>query len=478
MIGFASMHRPVRVQAPIVGLILAVLCADLVAVLAILRAQIPSLVIVAGVIAFAIALARPRIAYAAVTVTLILIPVYASPKFGPLHLEPTAVGMWITAFALVIRQGTRGRLPRPGYIDLAVLTLVLLLGLTLVFSVQEKAAFIQASFLWLGPYIATRLLLNEEADPAWLLKLLILTTLAGVPIILLEFVTGTNPFFSLSLDSGSSEIWGISQIRFGADRVEGAFGHSIAAAMFFATALVACLGVLLHEHRRISGSPWVVAGLVLLPALAMTVSRTGYLLLTVGVLMLAWVAGGVARRRMSIALVCIALLVAGMSQIAPPEIQSPVELATSSSNQLDASTRHREGLLQAAMRPGALEPWGPSDVPLAYHVDPENPSIDNAYLAIAGGWGILPALGLVLVALCVLVATLRARRERYGAVLLAATTANLAALLGVAFITQQQILIWMLVGACAALVAPTRPFPALPFGAGRNLLDGGRVSKP
>ena len=69
-------------------------------------------VIVLGLGGCAFAIARPRWLFAVAISTLVFVPIYASPDFGPVLLYPAVVSLWILAGGLVWRRivGSLGRL--------------------------------------------------------------------------------------------------------------------------------------------------------------------------------------------------------------------------------------------------------------------------------------------------------------------------------------------------------------------------------
>jgi hypothetical protein len=77
---------------------------------------------------------------------------------------------------------------------------------------------------------------------------------------------------------------------------------------------------------------------------------------------------------------------------------------------------------------------------------------DNAYIILADQWGLIPTAALLFIALAMLLVVGRwYARDPEGLVALPIVAfATLVALFFVAFITQQQVVIWLLLGSAAA----------------------------
>jgi hypothetical protein len=116
------------------------------------------------------------------------------------------------------------------------------------------------------------------------------------------------------------------------------------------------------------------------------------------------------------------------------------------------SGAYREKLLERALEPGVLGLWGNPYNKVTRAVSSTNNATDNAYIILADGWGLIPTFSLFAIAAGLLVAIVLAKKRRAGplvALPIAALT-SLASLFFVAFITQQQVMIWILIGASSA----------------------------
>ena len=404
---------------------------------------------VIGAAGFAVALAEPRWALVPIFATLAFIPVYAAPKVGPLYLEATVCGLWLLVAALALRILVQEALPPLSLLDVAVAVFFVVLAGAVVFGGEQNATYIQRVFLWFGPYLALRLFVHRDPDVPFLSRLVVGIALAIVPLVLLEVATGLNPFSNLVLNSGS-DVWGETQERLGSRRAEGAFGHSIALGMFLATAALLALGMGAHTQDRRARGLWLGSTAVLLLALGATLSRTGWVMFGVGMVLLVLTARPAGRARLGVMIAVAAVLTFGASQVLPSEVPTPLSLAAGD-QEISSSGNYRVRLLELALEPGALKVIGPADRALAAPIGGE--SLDNAFLSLAQDFGVLPAVAFFLVVLAVIWSVFRLRRQGLEALLPVVTVTNLVGLLFVALITQQQVLIWALIGATAALVA-------------------------
>jgi len=437
-------------------LVAAVLLAEVV-----LAAAVPGRpIVVAAALAGAIALLaiwRPRLIALPVVASLAFLPVYMSPSAGPLTLEPTVCGLWLVAFAVGVRllAGEGGL--RPTLLDGAVAAFATMLFLSVAVGGSDASDLVHHAFTWFGPYLGVRLLLQRHPDPRAIALTLVAAAVAAVPLLVVEVATGSNPFLPLARAGGAFEIWGDQQARLGADRAEGAWGHPIALSMFLGTTALLALvgGVLAPAGRR--RAAWLTGALVLLVALALTLSRTGWIVLVVGAVLAAAALAPVHRRRLAGLALAAVLLVLAASTALPEVVPSPLALFSGDSAEVDDSGDYRRWLFRQALQPGTLGAFGQPERPLSQALGGDDASIDNAYLVIAQDWGVLAMVGFLLIAGALLVELWRLRGAGMAAALPAVALANLAGLGFVALITQQQVLVWVLIGAVAGIAAARRP---------------------
>ena len=135
------------------------------------------------------------------------------------------------------------------------------------------------------------------------------------------------------------------------------------------------------------------------------------------------------------------------SQVAPTALEA-VPGFEKSETRVDNSSRYRQALLSRALEPGVLNLWGNQQNEVTPYVSGST-ATDNAYIILADTWGLIPTAALFFLALALLAIIARAYgRDATGLVAFPiAGLASLVALFVVAFITQQQVVIWMVLGA-------------------------------
>jgi len=411
---------------------------------------------VLGAIAVAAALSYPGRVFAVLVLAIALIPTYAGPGVGPLLLIPGAALAWMIAAALAWRNAiTRGRIFHPTAIDLAVIAFALLLYVSLSFSAQVTSSDLQNNiFAWGGPFLAARLLLQDTERPAFVVAAsFAIATAIVAPVAVLESLGAENPFSALQFNSVEASVWGAAASRLGQVRAEASFGHPIALSMFVSASALLSLGMAIYASKRKERHAWLALAALAVGVQALTFSRTGWLILVFGVAFLAVTAAlRAARRRLAFvfAAVGVAMVVLMVSGSAPKEL----ELFPSSSSSAEGaafkdSGEYRERLLERALEPGVLGLWGNPVNKVTPAVSSTNDATDNAYIILADEWGLIPTAALVAILATLLMAIVlaRARGAEELVILPIAALTSLCALFFVAFITQQQSVIWLLVGA-------------------------------
>lgn len=406
----------------------------------------------------ALAVQRPAAAFVGVTATLALIPVYAAPLVGNFTVNLTAAGLWLVIAAVTVTQLRHGVGLRPTPIDWAVLLFFALLLVPVLASTQTPSSYVALWLLWLGPYLAARLVLVNPARVELFVRGLAVAALVTVPFALFERVSGTNLFFMVASNYKEADRWAHGSTRLGAERVAAAFGHPIAYSMFLAAVTLLCLaaGVQTRTPRR---RWWLLAAAVLFAVQALTLSRTGWTMLAAGLFLVALVQlGAGAKRRLALILATAVGLGAVAFAFAPVERQVVSAVATGGGPESLTRTRaHRQWLLSHATRPGVLELTGQPEshfnrsvlTPTGYRT--ERASVDNAYLSLANKQGLVVLVGFLLVVLSVMWTFLGTFRRSPLAVICAVTLVIFVGLWFVALITQQQIFVWLMIGASAAV---------------------------
>ncbi len=404
-----------------------------------------------GVVA---AVLRPAALAFAAIVLIVLVPVYAAPALGPLTSHPTVLAAWLAAGGSLLLVSLGRERIRLGTVDAAMAVYLAFLSLAVLFENREKADYLAIVFTTLGPYLAVRLVVPRLRTD-WLPIAFGVATLVSLPFVLFEGATATSPFAGLEFNPVESAVWGEEQERFGILRAEGAFGQAISLSQFAGTAMLLALGAAVMTRRVASRRAWalvIVAGAAML---ALSYSRTGWLIFVLGVVLIAFaMTTGVKRLRLlwtlgSVVVVGALLLV--VSGLAP----SVARLFNDDS--LEGSNNFREILLQRALRGDGIAWFGLKQSPLGAGIE-TGTSIDNAYLALAADWGWVGMIGLILVGVAV-AGSLWSTRGTLWALVPAVTLANFVGLFQVAINTQTKFWLWMLVGGCAGAAAAVAQRP-------------------
>jgi len=409
-------------------------------------------------IAVVAALSYPGRVFGALVLVVALIPTYAAPEVGSLLFIPGAALAWLIAGALAWRNAIeRGRVFHVTGIDLAVLVFAVLMYVSLSYSHRvEFNDYLNDLFAWGGPYLAARLLLQETRRPAFVIATSFAVATAIVaPVAVLEAMGRYNPFLHLQFNSVEASVWSNAASRLGHIRAEASFGHPIALSMFAATSAVLSLGMAIYARRVKERNVWLALAAMAVVVQALTFSRTGWLIVVLGVLFLVVTAAlRAARRRVAaiVAVAGVAVLALMATGNAPKELQLlPSSSAGAEGEAFQNSGVYREALLKRALQPGVLGLWGNPVNKVTPAVSATNKATDNAYIILADAWGLIPTFALIAIAFALLLAIALSRRrggEELVTLPIVALT-SLCALFFVAFITQQQCMIWMLIGAAS-----------------------------
>lgn len=417
---------------------------------------------IVGAALVALALTQPARAFVALALITALIPTYAAPEIGRLLFIPAGALGWAMAAALMWRNAIERGVPfRPTAIDVLVGIFFLLMWVSLSYSEQAKLQELQNDlFAWLGPYLAARLLLAEVKRPMVVIAAAFAAvTVIVAPFALLETMGMKNVFSNLKFNSAEAEAFGNEQLRLGSVRAQTSFGHPIALSMWVSVSALLSLAMAIYARMPKERWLWIALAAIGVGVQVMTFSRTGWLILVLGIFLLALTtAVRAARKRLSwvIAVAGIGVFALMLSGNAPSALQIiPTSggggTAEEATNFRDSGA-YREKLLERALEPGVLGLWGNPYNKVTPVVSSTNSATDNAYIILADTWGLIPTFALFAVAAGLLTSIALARRRDAGplvALPIAALT-SLAGLFFVAFITNEQVMIWILIGAASA----------------------------
>jgi hypothetical protein len=422
------------------------------------------LALVIGLLGVGVAITRPALAFGGLVAIMALIPTYASPSVGPILLVPAAAACWFVGIVLIWRNAlTEGVLFRPNYVDAAFWLFVATMTVSVSFSARASTTdWVHLMFLWVGPYLAARTLLPKVESPVKVTAIAFAAVaVALAPIAISESLGGSNPFYNLNFNSAEFTLWATQVERFGSVRAVTSFGHPIAYSMFLAVSALLSIAMGINSEEAKPRAAWYAAAIVAIGTMALALSRTGWLMVVVGIVLLTLFAvRGPTRKRLFtlFAIVIVAVLIASI--LLPNELSVLPGFGHTQESNYQTSGLYREALLHRALEPGVLGLWGNPTNKVTPAVN-FGTATDNAYIILADTWGLIPTFALfgVGISLLVVAGASRKLKGELSAVLPIAAFTCMVAIFFVAFITQQQVMIWLLVGAAggvAELVAVGR----------------------
>jgi hypothetical protein len=380
---------------------------------------------------------------------LTLIPIYNIPEHEV--LDPGVLGLLVIALI-----GLIGLLPRRQrritMIDVAALVVFAGCALSVVYGHQTMTNLEVVFFLWFCPYFAARSITGSGYRTT-VLKAFAVAGAVAIPLGIIEITYG-NLFLKI-FPYGSDPKYriGVPTRRLGIDRAEGALGQPIPYAMFLTIAAVAAITLWMTRKNR-HNNRWLYIGIGIVAIQATALTRTGWLMIAV-------IAGLVlalnfrtifshGNKRL------IIFAVIGLVVILSIPKTNALILGSSGAGavKLEESANYRTLLIHEALQPGYINPLGttePQIGPLGSF------SIDDEYVHAAWTWGYLPLVGFALMFLAFAREAWRQRRDILSLAVYATCIATMVAIENVAFLTQQEVLIWILWGCASGLtVRPSR----------------------
>jgi hypothetical protein len=391
------------------------------------------LVALAAVGTMVFAISRPRVALA-IGLAAIALPYTWGPQISTLGFGS---GIVVGLLFLIAYASTLTRF-RPSALDLAVLAFAVTPAASAELQGQPLhiSNWIAAAIVF--PYFGFRLLFHATDARRDFATAIVAVGVVVALIGIWEGITGHNPIVHpghLIYSNGGhyTSTWNVVEYRNGHVRALSTFGHPIAFGMFLAIPLAFALA---------RGGLWNLASAgVILVAEVLTYSRGGWIACLVVVLLLA----GRNRGRIVAA---ATVIIAGAIFIGP--INQILTESTSASTEAGNTTYYRVGLLSHAFDGVSLLGHPFADLQSAFAGHPDVTSLVAGTIVQTGLVGLLE---LALIACCVIVALVSARRQAdhdYRAAT-AALTAQLVGLISVALITNYQFFFWVLVAYVATL---------------------------
>lgn len=378
-----------------------------------------------------------------------LVPIVGFPTHKVLY--PAVLALIVVACTSVVGLLPRRR-PQMTMIDVAALVVLAGCALSVAYGHETKTNLEHVLFFWFCPYFAARSITGSGFRTA-VLKAFAIAGAVAIPFGIVEITYG-NLFLKI-FTYGSEPRYGLGvpTRRLGINRAEGALGQPIPYAMFLSIAAVAAITLwMIRENRR--SNRWLYISLGIVAIQATTLTRTGWLMLAVvaGIVIALNVTTIFSYRNTRF--IVFAMVGLGVILAVPKTNELILGSSGTESTKLEVSANYRSKLLQQALQPGYINPYGtvePQIGPLG------SKSIDDEYIHAAWMWGYLPLVGFALMFLAFIRGAWRQRSDVLTLAVYAICISTMVAIEGVAFLTQQEILIWLLWGCASGLaVRPAR----------------------
>jgi capsular exopolysaccharide synthesis family protein len=404
-----------------------------------------------------LAFRRPSWAVVGLAASLALIPSYAAPAKLHFVIHPMLVIAVVLAVAMVLRA-VAGRRSRLSGVDVCVALFVAAMVIAVMLGPRSWKEASSQLWVWVIPYIGGRTIGSSKPLKETFAKTLVFGATVLTPFAIAEAAGLGNPFFSIGT-GGPAAIWAHSDLRAGEGfRVETAWGHPIAYSMFVAVAIVFALVLLGGARSRRERLIYLGAIGALLIDEALSLSRAGWVALGVAVLLLAagrrrGGAGRAARRAIVAgvaALLALAVAFPSVATVPLSLVGLQNDAASTNTAALSSTAGYRTGLYAAAFKGGVASLFGNSPSKLANSVQTGNSSIDSEYLLLLDQWGAVVTVAFLLIVGGLAIRSLADQEDEWTNAFTVSAVGCAVALASVALITQQEYLIWLLIGLGAA----------------------------
>lgn len=406
---------------------------------------------------------RPTTVIVLLAAVLVFVPFYAGPSHFGVLLQPASAVGWLLIAALAARAATdpAARI-RVSPIDVLFVVFMASLLIAPVFGARRFIDVRDPVFNWAGIYIAGRLAFSRVVWRGLFIRAFVLSSLALVPFVIVEAKTGANPFRHIALSEGLVGQYDRSPLRLGLVRAQAGWGHSIALASLFAVAAILSVGLAAQAARGRRMWMWLGAAGALVGGQVLTVSRTGWITLLPGLcLLLLRVRTGRVQRGLLLGAAAVFTVALAVARFSGATTTSVVVTPIVGGNDEFARTQgFRQELIEKGLTPGALHWTGNRDSVFSEVIRSGLTTVDNTYLYLADRWGLMTmfAFGALIVAVLAMAAT--ARLDVEDASLVAAMAGLAVGCIAVGLITQQQLLVFLMLGAVgAACQRRGRPLP-------------------
>ncbi|WP_349899809.1 hypothetical protein [Parafrigoribacterium soli] len=399
------------------------------------RTFMVALGIVAAAVLLLVLRRSPRLAFGMALVALCFVPVWfgfgISPN-GNFYVPMSSAVVVVAVLALLPRHRIRLSI-----MDGVALLLLVVSATSSFFTGNSAVAvafFATAVVYFTGGYLLGRLA-PASVGVMWAYGAVAVVFSVVAFAVILEFVTGFNPFVQLRASNSLYTLWSPLQTRGGIVRAEGAFGHSIALGSSLAMAIPLTLASRFRFPVRAT-----MAGLMLV-ATVFTFSRAGIIAAVLGlVLCVLFLRGAIGTGTRAVLGGITVVLTTAMLPIV-------ISVFTEAGSEASGSAAYRGDLLSLLQHMNLM---GVSDLAhrtAAGELYFDNfQSIDSQLILTGVTEGVLPLL-LVVVALVVALVLVVSGRASAATI---AVVAQIPSLATVALITQYSTLLWMLAGLATA----------------------------
>jgi hypothetical protein len=413
--------------------------------------------LVAAASLFLLAGRWPWLPFAAGLFLLALIPVYWVPfTFHVLPLPGVVVLLLVAGTSVLACLARRETMSLSG-LDVLVALLMVSMALSAAAHDRKFIDFFDNVLQWGVPYLAARITVGRTISADTFARIFAISGLVLVPFAAFETLTGENLFARFSDNAGESAVWGLPVYRDGLVRAQASFGQPIALSMFLGSAAAFGIALAIGASSRAVRERWALAAAALTLGTVATISRTGEIVVLVSLLgcalMLITSSVGQSVRRRAFILGVGALGVLLIALVVSHSTRTLVlSIVGSDSTEATGTANYRLSLLSVVgLR---YFSWlGQKSSPFAAA---GIGSVDNTFLWMLSVWGVL-ATALLFTTLLPMVRHLFQRHDppSMRTVVVAVAVANIVGLAFVIPITQEQDVLFALLGAASSVLAST-----------------------
>jgi hypothetical protein len=440
-------------QAALAALVALVSLAAGVLVVHSFTAALALVAVLCTVTLFLLARTRPALPMTTAFLALAFIPVYWIPYEYHVFPDPGVLLMLVIVVGGLANALLFSRRLTLTSMDAFVGLFFVVSLMSVILGIRKQGDLTTNLLQWLVPYLAARYLVGGRISYTSFAKIFCAIALALLPFVYVEAATGYNPFQKLVVQPALGEIWAHEIFRNGQPRAAASFGHPIALSMFLVSAAILACALAFRPDARRRRASWLVGSGLLVGGAALTFSRTGWIMLLTALLfglgiVLSKPKLRIIRTRLVRASGAVVVAV-GSSMAFSGAARESILSIFGSDREASTSAKARENILAAS---GEAFSWFGRSTDTLREVGIR--SIDNTYILLTLQWGIIAATFFTLMSVPMVVYLVRWRRylSMDGALVVVAF-ANLIGLIFVAPITQQQNVVFMLLGAASAVLA-------------------------